>query len=67
MTKVVREEKGIVPKSNRKKTKDKIMKVLENEGAVSLWRLSLKSREKKKKFMKKSSNYLKKEGLVTKS
>ena len=36
------------------------------EGAFSLWRLRLKSREKKKIVIKKSNNYLTKEGTINK-
>ena len=43
------------------------MKFLEKEGAISLWRLSLKSKEKQKAIINKSINYLTKEGAITKS
>ena len=90
MTKAVKEEKGKVPKSNRKEARDKSKfflqrrenfplgelrkvvrtkagNVLGKESTVSLWRLSIKSREKQKAVMKKRNNYLTKEGAITKS
>ena len=39
---------------------------MEKEGAVSFWRLSLKSREKHTAVRDKSNNYLTKEGTVSK-